>query len=180
MATLRMGNSTWVMLNSNRVVQEIIAKRANITDERPYLPVASGIVSRHKRTVLRQTSDWWEGRRIMHHLLSGTALKEYEEVLDLENIQLLANYIERPNQWYLHHYRYAYSIIYHIVVGERPRQTQEQLEDFQRVTVEFIRSINNSFVDFFPVLARLPRLLQPWRKFWEAAGQDHYNVFKAW
>ncbi|KAL9626675.1 MAG: hypothetical protein Q9164_007823, partial [Protoblastenia rupestris] len=180
MATLHMGSSTWVMLNSNRVVQEIIAKRANITGERPYLPIASGLVSRHKRTVLRQTREWSEGRRVMHHLLSGTALKEFEKVQDLESIQLLANYVERPNQWYLHHYRYAYSIIYRIVVGERPRQTQEQLDDFQRVTVQFIRSINNSFVDFFPVLARLPRLLQPWRKHWEAAGKDHYNVFKAW
>ena len=180
MATLRMGNRTWVMLNSNRVVQEIIAKRANITGERPYLPVASGLTSRHKRTVLRQTKEWSEGRRVMHHLLSGTALKNYEKVQDLESIQLLANYLERPNQWYLHHYRYAYSVIHRIVVGERPRQTQKQLDDFQRVTVEFIRGMNTSLVDFFPMLANLPKLLQPWRRHWEITGQDHYNVFKAW
>ncbi|MCJ1322249.1 hypothetical protein MMC15_007596 [Xylographa vitiligo] len=43
MATLRVGSSTWVMLNSNRVVQEIIAKRAALTSERPYLSVASGL-----------------------------------------------------------------------------------------------------------------------------------------
>lgn len=175
-----MGHKTWVMLNSDRVVQEIIAKRANITGERPYLPVASGLVSRHKRTVLRQTKEWSEGRRVMHHLLSGTALNGYQKILELESIQLLANYVEQPGQWYLHHYRYAYSVVHCIVVGERPRQTQKELDNFRRVTVEFIRSINTSLVDYFPVLARLPKLLQPWRQHWEAIGQDHYNVFKAW
>ena len=153
MATLRMGNRTWVMLNSNRVVQEIIAKRANITGERPYLPITSGLVSRHKRTALRQTKEWSEGRRVMHHLLNGTALKKNEGLQHIESIHLLANYVEQPNEWYLHHYRYAYSVIHHIVVGERPRQTQKRLDDFQRVTVEFFRSINTSLVDFFPVLA---------------------------
>ena len=180
MATLRMGNRTWVMLNSNRVVQEVIAKHANITSERPCLPIASGPVSRHKRTVLRQTKDWFEGRRAMHHLLNRTALKKNMELQDIESIHLLTNYAERPNEGYLHHYRYAYSVIHHIVLGERPRQTQKQLDDFQPVTVDFIRSINTSLVDFFPVPAELPKFLQPWRQHWEAVGQDHFNVFRAW
>ena len=35
MTTLQMGSSTWVLLNNNRIVQEIIAKRGHITSERP-------------------------------------------------------------------------------------------------------------------------------------------------
>lgn len=180
MATLRMGNSTWVMLNSNRVVQEIITKRASMTSERPYLPVASGLISRNKRSVLRQTMEWLAGRRLMQHMLSGTALKEYGELQDAESIQLLANYLQQPDQWYLHNYRYAYSIIHRIVVGKRPEYTQQQLDEFQRVAIEFVRSINSSLIDFFPVLAKLPKLFQPGRRHWEAMGQDHYNVFKSW
>lgn len=180
MTTLHMGRRTWVMLNSARVVQEIIAKRASVTSERPYFPIASGLVSRHKRTVLRQTKDWVEGRRVMHYLLNGTAVRNYEKVLDSESIQLLSNILELPNQWYLHHQRYAYSVVHRIVVGERPQQTQEQLDDFQRVTREFVRSINASVIDFFTELSRLPRILQPWRRHWEAMGLDHHEVFKAW
>lgn len=180
MATLRMGNSTWVMLNSHRVVQEIIAKRSSMTSERPYLPVASGLISRNKRTALRQTKDWAAGRKLMHHMLSGTALTEYGELQHAESLQLLANYLQHPGQWYLHHYRYAYSVIHKIVVGKRPQHTQQQLDEFQRVTIEFVRSINASPVDFFPVLAKLPNFLQPGKRHWEAMGQDHYNVFKSW
>ena len=180
MATLRMGSSTWVMLNSNRVVQEIIAKRAALTSERPYLPVASGLISGDKRSVLRQTKDWAAGRKLMHHMLSGTALKEYGELQDVESIQLLANYLKQPGQWYLHHYRYAYTIIHKIVVGKRSQHTQEQLGEFQRVTVEFVRSINSSPIDFFPFFAKLPKVLQPWRQHWKNMGDDHYSVFKSW
>ena len=116
----------------------------------------------------------------MHHMLSGTALKEYGELQDAESIQLLANYLQQPDQWYLHNYRYAYSIIHEIVVGKRPEHTQQQLDEFQRVTIEFVRSINASLVDFFPVLAKLPRILQPGRRHWKVMDQDHYNVFKSW
>ena len=77
LTTLRMGSVTWVLLNSDRVISEIIAKRENVTSERPYLPIASGLVSRDRRTVLRQTAHWTEGRIMMHYLLTGTALKSY-------------------------------------------------------------------------------------------------------
>ena len=40
--TLRLGSKTWVLLNSDRVISEIIAKRGAITSERPFLPIATG------------------------------------------------------------------------------------------------------------------------------------------
>ena len=48
MTTLHLGSKGWV-LNSDRV-----------TSERPF-PIASGLVSRDKRTVLCQTAQWAEG-----------------------------------------------------------------------------------------------------------------------
>ena len=43
MTTLSVGTKTWVLLNSSRVANEIIAKRAAITHERPYFPVAGAV-----------------------------------------------------------------------------------------------------------------------------------------
>jgi hypothetical protein len=51
-----MGARTWVFLNSSRVAKELISKRAAHTSERPDLPVAAGLVSRNKRTVLKKTA----------------------------------------------------------------------------------------------------------------------------
>jgi hypothetical protein len=51
MARLHMGSQTWLVLNSDRVVSELIAKRGKITNERPHMPGASDFVSNGKRTV---------------------------------------------------------------------------------------------------------------------------------
>ena len=177
---MSMGSKTWVLLNTSRVVQEIISKRGSITHERPVLPVSMGLVSYNKRSVLRRTGPWSEGRRAMHYLLNGTFLKTYGEWQEVESTQLLANYLYRPSRWYSHHYRFSSSIMNRIVLGDSLTKSTPELDDLQRVTNEFLRTINSSFVDFFPLLDKLPHFLQPWRKYWEKMGKDHYDVFVCW
>lgn len=180
MTTLRMGSIIWVLLNTSRLATEIIAKRGNVTGERPYLPIASGLVSRNRRTVLRETAQWAEGRRVMHHLLHGSALKTYGEWAEIESIHLLAEHCYRPHLWYSHHYRYSASIANRIVLGERLLKSSLELDNFRRVTIEFILSINASIIDFFPQLVLLPKAFQPWRRHWGKMGQFHYDVFQTW
>ena len=180
MATLKMGSTTWVLLNSDRVVQEIISKRANITGERPDLPIASGLISRYKRTVLRQTKEWADGRKVMHHLLNGTAVRGYAQIQESESLRLLVNYLQEPDHWYKHHFLYAYSIIHRIVAGEDSGHSLQHLNEMQRVTAEFLGNIFSCMVDSFPFLTKLPKFLQPWRKRREAMGMDHFAVFKSW
>lgn len=176
MTTVRMGARTWVFLNTPRVAKEIIAKRASSTSERPSLPVSSGLVSRNNRTVLKKTAQWTEGRQLMHHLLSGTATRNYAHIQEEESRRLLQSYAREPEQWYRHHYDYAYSIIHRIVLGSKPQQTQDDLDAFRRVTVEFILSIYASVFDFFPAMG----IFQPGRGFWKRRGEDHARVFERW
>lgn len=110
MTTLHLGSKTWILLNSQRVVSEIIAKRGSLTNGRSPMPIASGIVSRHSRSLLLPPDGWTEKRRVMHSLLSGTALKQYAAWQELESTQLLAEYLFQPESWYRHHYRYANSV----------------------------------------------------------------------
>lgn len=180
MVTLHMGSQTWVMLNSDRVVSELIAKRGKVTNERPYMPVASGLVSNGKRTVIRQEKEWREGRRVMHHLLSGSNLKVYAGMQELESVDMLRRYLREPNLWFAHNYRYSTSVLYRIVMGYPLNKTKVQLDDYQRVTIEFVTTINRSYVDFFPSLSKLPSFLQPWRQFWAQMGTFHRRVFQEW
>ena len=84
----------------------------------PFLPIASGLVNRDKRTVLCQTAQWAEGRRAMHHLTNGAALT-YGEWQELESAQLLAAYLLQPALWHKHHFRYSNSVMHWVVLGER-------------------------------------------------------------
>lgn len=158
-----MGSHTWVLLNTGYVASEIIAKRAKVTNERPYMPIAGGLVSNNKRAVIRQAAEWAEGRRVIHHLLSGSALKLYGEWQELESVQLLLSYLNEPENWYAHHFRYSTAIFYRIVMGERLFKSQEQLDNYQKVTMEFLFSLFRSPIDFFPTMDDLPILLQFWR-----------------
>jgi len=180
MVTLHMGSNTWVVLNSDRVVSELISKRGKITNERPHMPIASDLISNGKRTVIRQESEWREGRRVMHQLLSGSNLKMYAAMQELESIDLLRRYLGEPDLWYAHNYRYATSVLYRVVMGYPLSKTKAELDDYQRVTVEFVTSINRSLIDFFPLLSKLPRFLQPWRKYWGDMGAFHRRVFQQW
>lgn len=180
MVTLHMGSQTWVVLNSDRVVSELIAKRGKITNERPYMLIASDLVSNGKRTVIRQEAEWREGRRVMHQLLSGSNLKVYAGMQELESVDMLRRYLREPDLWFSHHFRYAASVLHRIVMGYPLAKTRAQLDDYQRVTIEFVASINRSYVDFFPVLSTLPRALQPWRPFWARMGAFHRCVFQDW
>jgi cytochrome P450 len=112
----------------------------------------------------------------MHQLLSGTATRSYEHIQKEESSRLLGKYLEEPAQWYRHHYDYAYAVIHRVVVGEKPKQSPQELDGFRRVTVEFILSIYASVFDFFPSLG----ILQPGRKFWARRGADHMRVFEQW
>ena len=175
-----MGSRTWVLLNSDRVVSEVIAKRGKITNERPDMPIASDLVSNGKRTVIRREEEWREGRRVMHHLLSGSSLKTYAGMQELESVDMLRGYLREPGLWYAHNFRYATSVLYRIVMGYPLRKTTKELDDYQRVTIEFVSTINRSYVDFFPSLSKLPRVLQPWREFWVRMGAFHRRVFQDW
>ncbi|BCS21142.1 cytochrome P450 [Aspergillus puulaauensis] len=180
MTTLHLGSKTWVLLNSKRVVSEVIAKRGALTNGRSPMPIASGIVSRNARSLLLPPSGWTEKRRVMHSLLSGTALKQYGSWQELESTQMLAEYLFQPERWYRHHYRYANSVVHRIALGERLTKTGRELADLQDVVTHFVGSIGSSLVDWFPELDRLPRVLQPWRKYWERLGDWNEEVYRAW
>ena len=175
-----MGSKTWIVLNTDRVASEIIAKRGKITNERPHMPIASDLVSNGKRTVIRQEDEWREGRRVMHQLLSGSNLKVYAGMQELESVDMLRRYLREPNLWFAHNFRYATSVLYRIVMGYPLNKTRAQLDSYQRVTIEFVTTINRSYVDFFPLLSKLPHFLQPWRHYWAQMGSFHRRVFQEW
>ena len=180
MATLHMGAKTWVLLNSDRVAYEIISKRGKITAERPEMPIAGGLVSNNKRAVIRQTKEWQEGRRVTHQLLSGSNLKTYATMQELESNELLLAYLKNPRHWSSHHFRYATAFLYRVVMGFPLEKSKADLDEYQRITTEFIQSLNRSVVDFFPQLAKLPKSLQPWRKYWADMGVFHQKVLQSW
>lgn len=71
-------------------------------------------------------------------------------------------------------------MLYTIVMGYPLHKSKAELDAYQRVTIEFVSSINQSHVDFFPSFSKLPHVLQPWRRYWLQMGAFHRRVFQQW
>ena len=145
------------------------------------MPIAGGLIGGGNCFVLQHTPGWTEARRVSQPLLNGAALNAYEKLQELESVHLLAAYLYRPHQWHSHHYRYCISVIHRLILGEGLFKSSPELDDLQRVTTEFLQSINASVIDFFPKLAKLPKFFQPWRSQYITMSLSHRQVFeKRW
>lgn len=110
MMTLRMGRRDFVYLNSSRVVQDILVKRAGQTSGRPRQPLAMDLLSGGNRIVLMQYGERWRKlRKIMHSMLSITAVQKWAPYQEVETRQLLHYYLHNPDGFYKHNGLYANS-----------------------------------------------------------------------
>ena len=170
MTTTHLGSKLWVVLNSDRLVNELYAKKGNITNERPPYPIANTLLSRGRRSIVLPVDGWTERRKLMQQLLSGTALVQYQKYQNSESLVLLRRYLEQPSLWYKHNSAYATSVIYRITFGESP--DLKDVQEVQRAQKLFLLNVPpfNRW-DCFPELATLPRFLQWWRAKYEALGE---------
>lgn len=179
MTTTHLGSKLWVVLNSDRLVAELYARKGSITNGRPDYPMVSDLISQGRRSVLLPIKGWSERRRVMHQLLSGTALAKYQGYQDQESIRLLEGYLDNPRKWYAHHLRYSNTVIHRITFGESPNEI-----DMSAVTKAQMLFLQNAppcnFWDCFPELARLPRMFQWWRQKYEEMGQFTNDAYSAY
>ena len=92
----------------------------------------------------------------MHYIANGTSVKTYGEEQGQESAILLGSYLDEPDIWYIPHYRYTVSITFKIVSSIKIDRPTSDVEDFRRMTTEFIISIGGSAYDYFPLLNKLP------------------------
>jgi cytochrome P450 len=164
--TVKFGGSTWVFLNSSRVVTDLMEKRAAIYSSRPPFPMTQDIMSGGGRVVLMPYDDRWRRtRKIMHQILSARQRDTFKKVQDLESKHLLYDYLHNPERWFSANGRYANSIIMSVVFGIRSKLDDPQVAKLFETAEMFLaqQQPGVNIVDGFPILARLPKFLQWWR-----------------
>ncbi|KAK3312725.1 cytochrome P450 [Apodospora peruviana] len=166
MFTCKFGGSTWVFLNSSRVVTDLMERRAAIYSSRPPFPMTQGIMSRDSRIVLMPYGDQWRTvRKMMHQILSARALDVFMPFQDLESKNLCWDYLETPDRWWSANGRYANSVIMSVVFGRRSSLDDPHVVELFETLELFLENQQPgvNLVDAFPVLAKLPKPLQWWR-----------------
>ena len=176
MFTLRIGGSYWLFLNSQRVVSDLLEKRAAIYSSRMNLPMASDLVSGGKRTLILPYGDLWRReRKVMHQILNNKQISTFEPYQDMESRALLYGYLRKPDDWWKAHTAFSSSVIMSVAFGRRAGLDDPNVRAAMGVAAEFVVFLapGAALVDIFPFLVKIPwfKSLQPWRWY----GDDLYR-----
>ena len=144
---------------------DLIEKR-NIYSSRAYYPMAFGIISGGYRVLLMSNNEKWrEIRKVMHSILQKNNASVFAEFQELESKHLLYDYLHSPDTWYKSNARFANSVMLSVVFGRRLLTGDPHTEQLLQTSRTFVKSLvpRMYLVESFPVLERLPKLLQWWR-----------------
>lgn len=181
MFTCKFGGSTWVFLNSSRVVNDLMERRAALYCSRPPFPMTQGIMSGNSRIVLMPYDERWRLlRKIMHQILSARQQDVFQLFQDLESKHLLWDYLHNPDRWFSANGRFANSVIMSVVFGRRSLLDDPEVVELFETIEMFLENQQPgvNIVDGFPILDRLPKVLQWWRPRGEMVFQKTRRVYK--
>ncbi|KAF2796704.1 cytochrome P450 [Melanomma pulvis-pyrius CBS 109.77] len=181
--TAKKHGEMYVFLNSSRVVNDLLEKRASIYSSRPYRPMCQDIMSGGVRMLLMPHSDKWRNqRRIMHSILNGQqANTKFAPYQELEVKQLVYDYLQSPEKFNVANQRYSNSIIMSVVFGRRAGIDDPELKAILQAVAELGEYLFNpmkNMCDTFTWLARLPKFLQWWRPAGEAYFRKSIAIYK--
>ncbi|KAI0116554.1 cytochrome P450 [Nemania sp. FL0031] len=179
--SLVLGSQTWIVLNQDKVVRDLLDKRGVIYSSRPDAYLAQDIFSGGMRSFLIKDGPIFKrNRRLAHVHLSDKVSQIYIPYQDLESKELLVNFLEHPDSFINHLKRYTTAIATQLVFGFRPLPeedaTLDLFQSFDRFS-EVSFSLTATLLDMFPVLRRLPDFLVPAKRRARAFHQIEHRTF---
>lgn len=165
-----------VFINSSRIVEDLLEKRASIYSSRPWRPLGSDIMSGGNRGVLLPYGDKWRNqRKIAHSILNGRlAEKNFVPYQNLESKQLVYEYLTAPENFHFANQRFSNSVMTSVVFGRRAKEHDMALKNMLQVVADLSEVLFDPLkaaVDSYYWLTYLPKPLQWWRKM----GEKYYN-----
>jgi cytochrome P450 len=141
MFTLMLGKQRVVVLNSPRVVRDLIDARSNNYSSRPGNYVGQDLISGGYRLVLMPYADEWRlARKMVHSLLNVKTAVDYIPFQELELRQMLADMVRTPEKYHDHVRRYSTSLVTSFTFGWRSLEFEhpdvKQIYEVRQATVE--------------------------------------------
>jgi hypothetical protein len=118
--TVKLGGSTWVYLNSSRVIRELLDHRGGIYCSKPHTPYLSETLSGGLRMALMEYGPQWRKiRKAMGMFTSMTEVKKFSKEMESESTVMMHEYLHDPENYFQHHARFANSVVMTVGFGRR-------------------------------------------------------------
>ncbi|KAK5412216.1 hypothetical protein LTR20_007214 [Exophiala xenobiotica] len=180
--SIMLGNQRMVVLNSPRVVKDLIDQRSNNYSSRPEMYVGQTLISGGYRLVLMQYDEGWRlARKMIHNLLNIKTAVEYIPYQELELRQMLADMVKRPDKYHDHVRRYSTSLVTSITFGWRSLAFNDPdvkaiYDGFEEFAVA--SQVSASMLDYFPILRNLPDFMNPSKKRGKELHKEEIALYK--
>ncbi|KIX97064.1 uncharacterized protein Z520_07178 [Fonsecaea multimorphosa CBS 102226] len=164
--SLILGTKTYIVLNTDAAVKDLLDKRSAMYSSRPEMYMAHDIASGGLRTVtMPYGSQWRMMHTVTHSILNIKAATSYIPYQDLENKFMLVNLLDRPEEFETHIKLFTHALTTQIIFGFRftsveDPKFQQLYQGFKKWTM-LVGSASAQLLDLYPLLRRLPRFLAP-------------------
>jgi Cytochrome P450 len=139
--TVKLGGSTWVYLNSSRVIRELLDRRGSIYCSKPHTPYLSETLSGgHRMALMEYGPQWRKLRKTMGMFTSMTEVKKFSKAMELESTVMMYEYLQDRDNCFEHHARFANSVVMTVGFGRRTEKGDKLVVIFYLVS--------NSVIEF--------------------------------
>ncbi|OQV08527.1 hypothetical protein CLAIMM_12785 [Cladophialophora immunda] len=164
--SLILGTKTYIVLNTDAAVKDLLDKRSAMYSSRPEMYMAHDIASGGLRTVTMPYGSLWRMMHtVVHSILNIKAATSYIPYQDLENKFMLVNLLDRPDDYENHIKLFTHALTTQIIYGFRftsvdDPKFQQLYQGFRKWTM-LVSSASAQLLDLYPLLRKLPRFLAP-------------------
>ncbi|CAL1706645.1 unnamed protein product [Somion occarium] len=180
--SLKIGNSTIVVVSSAKMLRECMDSRGATMSDRPHVYVAELVNGGLDMPWSHYGPTWRNLRRASHDMLTKSACDKHLPIQRAEATQLMADFLDTPDRFYTHIFRYSASVILSVVFGVHCASFEgsfiEEFHKSQRNWDNLLRPGASPPVEVFPILKYIPRRYAPWKDKCDLVRQGQTAVWR--
>lgn len=174
--TLWIGRKPTLIISDPQIAVDLMEKKSNKYSSRPRM-VVMGEVYNGNSSILTQPygKAWSVRRKLLHQALNPKALRLYKPTQEAEATRLCCALLGNPEVWEKELERFTSSVVFCVAYGHRIDSLQAQVIADRFRFMHNMASLNvpgKYLAESFPLLAKLPAALAPWKREVEAMGTE--------
>ncbi|KZT55003.1 cytochrome P450 [Calocera cornea HHB12733] len=179
--SIYLGKTPVIVLGTAQAAWDLLEKRSNIYSSRPRFIMSGEILSENRRGLMMpNNAEWRKWRKVLNTGFHNRAADTYKPIQSLESKRLMWDLLTQPEGFETHLQRYAASVVVSVTYGRRIESLDEWIVKENNAAMEYLTSVNipgKYAVESFPILLKLPRWMQTFRKEAEERKQKDIELY---
>lgn len=174
--TLWIGRKPTLIISDPHIAVDLMEKRSSKYSSRPRMVVLGEVYNGNSSILTQPYGKAWSTRRkLLHQALNPNALRLYKPTQEAEASRLCYALLSNPLEWESELERFTSSVVFCVAYGRRIDSLRAQvLADRFRFMANMskLNVPGKHLAETFPVLAKVPSVVAPWKREVQAMGAE--------